>query len=77
MGMKHVQAELQPHEYAALQEAVRAAGLTLKDGVREAVLSWVRARRAGKDPFYRIKGIAGRAGSRDASERHDDLYLED
>lgn len=77
MLKKHVQAELDPHEYEALQRVVEAEGLSIKEGLREAVRAWVRQRNGQRDPLFDVIGIAGRRGSSDASARHDDIYLED
>lgn len=75
MQRRHVQAEVEPHEYDAFQAAARDAGMTLKEGLREAMLAWVRQRRGGQDPIFAVIGSA--RGAKDASSRHDDIYLED
>lgn len=76
MEAKHVQAELLPHEYAALKRAAKKRGLALKEAVREAALEWAREAGEGEDPLFGIIGIAKRA-TKTASARHDDIYLED
>jgi hypothetical protein len=77
MPVKHVQAELDAREYAAFEAALAEANLSVKEGAREAILAWVRQKRWKDDPFFRLVGIAGRKGPRDASKRVDDIYDED
>lgn len=70
MSKKHIQAELERHEYGALQEAAASEGLTIKDAVREAVLAWARERNRDRDPFFSIIGM-GKGLGRRMSEDHD------
>lgn len=78
MPMKHVQAELSPHEYAAFQKALEEARLTVKQGAHEAIMAWVRKKRWKEDPIWGIIGIAKtKRGARDASRGVDEIYDED
>lgn len=61
-------------EYERFREALKLEKLPLKEGVREAILSWTR-QRVGfnrKDPFFATKGMF--SGGEDLAEKHDALY---
>lgn len=54
--MKNIQTELDDKLYRLLKEAAEARRITLKEGVREAVRSWVTEKTSiENDPFFRLK----------------------
>lgn len=53
--MKVVQAELDEEEYGLLKEFVDSRGVTIKEGLKELLLSVIKERRTkGDDPFFYI-----------------------
>ncbi len=76
MKTKNVQTVLKIREYEMLKEALKQERIPLKEGVREAILTWTR-QRAGfnrDDPFFATKNLF--SGKKDLSERHDEIYEE-
>lgn len=55
---KVVQTELVKPEYELFQRAVEKRGLTIKQGLREAVQQWVSTQIAvAEDPLFRVKPV--------------------
>ena len=77
MPRKHVQAELESHEYDAFQRVAEAARLTVKEGAREAILAWVRQQAWKDDPLFGVVGVGRSKGRRRTAEDHDQIYDED
>lgn len=76
MAKKVVQTELEDKEYRLLKEAVDKQGLSLKRGVREAVLQWVSTQiPVSEDPLFSVKPV--RTGvETDSSKLDERLYRE-
>jgi hypothetical protein len=76
MARKVVQTELEDKEYRLLKEAVDKQGLSLKRGVREAVLQWVSTQiPVSEDPLFSVKPV--RTGvETDSSKLDERLYGE-
>lgn len=76
MAKKVVQTELEDKEYRLLKEAVDKQGLSLKKGVREAVLQWVSTQiPVSEDPLFSVKPV--RTGvETDSSKLDERLYGE-
>lgn len=76
MAKKVVQTELEDKEYRLLKEAVDKQGLSLKRGVREAVLQWVSTQiPVSEDPLFSVKPV--RTGvETDSSKLDERLYGE-
>jgi len=76
MARKVVQTELEDKEYRLLKEAVDKQGLSLKRGVREAVLQWVSTQiPVSEDPLFSVKPV--RTGvETDSSNLDERLYRE-
>lgn len=76
MVRKVVQTELEDKEYRLLKEAVDKQGLSLKRGVREAVLQWVSTQiPVSEDPLFSVKPV--RTGvETDSSKLDERLYRE-
>lgn len=76
MARKVVQTELEDKEYRLLKEAVDKQGLSLKRGVREAVLQWVSTQiPVSEDPLFNVKPV--RTGvETDSSKLDERLYRE-
>ncbi|MBA7618135.1 hypothetical protein ES703_25456 [subsurface metagenome] len=76
MARKVVQTELEDKEYRLLKEAVDKQGLSLKRGVREAVLQWVSTQiPVSEDPLFSVKPV--RTGvETDSSKLDERLYKE-
>lgn len=74
MKEKNVQTVLKVEEYERFREALKLEKLPLKEGVREAILSWTR-QRVGfnrKDPLFATMGAFH--GEKDMAEKHDEIY---
>ncbi|MEE8403525.1 MAG: hypothetical protein V3R93_07200 [Candidatus Hydrothermarchaeaceae archaeon] len=74
MRVKNVQTVLKIREYDMFKEALKHEKMPLKEGVREAILTWTR-QRAGfnrKDSFFATKNLF--AGKKDLAEKHDEIY---
>jgi hypothetical protein len=72
--VKHIQSELEPHEYVEFKRAAKKKGITLKEAAREAIVEWTREE-AGfnmEDPFFRTASMF--KGPKDMAETHDDIY---
>ena len=55
---KVVQTELEMKEYEALRRVVEKRGLTIKQGVREAVQQWIATQISlGEDPLFKVKPV--------------------
>lgn len=55
---KVVQTELEMKEYEALRRVVEKRGLTIKQGVREAVQQWIATQiPLGEDPLFKVKPV--------------------
>ena len=76
MARKVVQTELEEKEYRLLKEAVDKHGLSLKRGVREAVLQWVSTQiPVSEVPLFKLKPV--RTGvETDSSKLDERLYRE-
>lgn len=75
MKTKNVQTVLKMEEYERFREALRLEKLPLKEGVRQAILSWTRIRVGfnKKDPFFTTRDMI--QGKEDLSEKHDEIYM--
>ena len=55
---KVVQTELEPKEYEMLRRAVKKRGLTIKQGLREAIHQWVATQTPiEEDPIFKVKPV--------------------
>jgi hypothetical protein len=74
MKNKNVQTVLKISEYKKFREALKLEKLSLKEGAREAILSWTRQRIGfnEKDPFFATKNLF--SGRKDLAEKHDKIY---
>jgi len=76
MARKVVQTELEDKEYRLLKEAVDKRGLSLKRGVREAVLQWVSTQiPVSEDPLFKLKPVKTGVET-DSSKLDERLYRE-
>jgi len=76
MARKVVQTELEDKEYRLLKEAVDKQGLSLKRGVREAVLQWVSTQiPISEDPLFSVKPVKTGVET-DSSKLDERLYRE-
>ena len=70
--MKVVQAELDEEEYELLMEFVDSKGITIKEGLKELLLSVIKERRTkGDDPFFYIGTERCESDEEEVSEKHD------
>ena len=70
--MKVVQAELDEEEYGLLKEFVDSRGVTIKEGLKELLLSVIKERRTkGDDPFFYIGTERCESDEEEVSEKHD------
>ena len=75
-GRKIVQTELEGKEYEILRRVVEKRGMTIKQGLREAIQQWVAAQiPIGDDPLFRVKPIKTGVET-DASNLDGSLYGE-
>lgn len=73
---KIVQTELEVKEYEILRRVVGKRGLTIKQGLREAVRQWIAAQiPIGDDPLFRVKPVKTGVET-DASNLDGPLYGE-
>lgn len=73
---KIVQTELEGKEYEILRRVVEKRGMTIKQGLREAIQQWVAAQiPIGDDPLFRVKPIKTGVET-DASNLDGSLYGE-
>ncbi len=74
--VKHVQSELGKYEYVQLKKTADKMGLTLKEALREAVLSWVRGESGfdQEDPFFKTRAMF--TAKKDLASSHDESYEE-
>jgi len=73
---KVVQTELVKREYEIFQRVVEKRGLTIKQGLREAVQQWVSTQIAvGEDPLFKIK--PAKTGVKTDSSKLDKLLYEE
>ena len=57
-GGKVVQTELEMKEYEALRRVVEKRGLTIKQGLREAVQQWIATQiPLDEDPLFKVKPV--------------------
>jgi len=76
MARKVVQTELEDKEYRLLKQAVDKQGLSLKRGVREAVLQWVSTQiPISEDPLFSVKPVKTGVET-DSSKLDERLYRE-
>ena len=74
--LKNIQTELDDKLYRLLKEATEARRITIKEGVREAVKSWVTDKTSIEDdPFFRLKPIDTGVVT-DSSKIEEALYRE-
>jgi len=70
--MKIVQAELDEEEYGLLKEFMDSRGITIKEGLKEVILSVIKERRTkGDDPFFYIRTERCESDEEEVSEKHD------
>nr|QNO55248.1 hypothetical protein AJDLPONB_00002 [Methanosarcinales archaeon ANME-1 ERB7] len=70
--MKVVQAELDEEEYELLKEFVDSKGVTIKEGLKEVILSVIGEKRIkGDDPFFYIGTERCESDEEEVSEKHD------
>ena len=75
MKVKNVQTVLNIREYVRFKEVLKHEKMPLKEGVKEAILTWTR-QRAGfnrGDPFFATENLF--SGKRDMAEGHDEIYV--
>jgi hypothetical protein len=74
--MKNIQTGLDDKLYRLLKEATEARRMTIKEGVREAVRSWVTEKTSIEDdPFFRLKPMDTGVIT-DSSKIEEELYGE-
>ncbi|MCD6469809.1 hypothetical protein J7L29_03305 [Candidatus Bathyarchaeota archaeon] len=57
-GRKVVQTELEMKEYEALRRVVERRGLTIKQGLREAIQQWIATQiPLEEDPLFKVKPV--------------------
>ena len=57
-GKKIVQTELEMREYEAFRRVVEKKGLTIKQGLREAIQQWIATQIPLKeDPLFKVKPV--------------------
>ena len=57
-GRKVVQTELEMKEYEALRRVVERRGLTIKQGLREAIQQWIATQISlEEDPLFKVKPV--------------------
>ena len=57
-GKKIVQTELEMKEYEALRKVVERRGLTIKQGLREAIQQWIATQiPLEEDPLFKVKPV--------------------
>ena len=72
---KVVQTELVEREYEVFQEVVKKRGLTIKQGLREAVQQWVSTQIAvEEDPLFKVQ--PAKTGVKTDSSKLDKLLYE-
>jgi len=73
MDEKVVQTTLTGEEYERLKEATRKTGKSIKEAVREAILTWSEEKSGihGDDPIFKLKPVSYR--DERASERVDEI----
>lgn len=74
MKTKNVQTVLKIHEYERFREVLKHEKIPLKEGVREAILTWTR-QKVGfnrEDPFFATKNQF--SGKKDMAKGHDEIY---
>jgi len=70
--MKVVQAELDEEEYKLLKELVDSRGVTIKEGLKEVILSVIKEKRFKKDDSFFYIGTERReSDEEEVSEKHD------
>lgn len=58
MGKKVIQTELANEEYKLLKETVGKRGVSIKEGVREAVYQWLGTQISiAEDPLFKVKPL--------------------
>ena len=58
MARKVVQTDLDDEEYRLLKKATERRGITIKAGLREAILQWVRAQiPVSEDPLFKLEPV--------------------
>jgi len=76
-GGKVVQTELEMKEYEALRRVVEKRGLTIKQGLREAVQQWIATQiPLEEDPLFKVKPVKTGVET-DSSNLDRALYRED
>lgn len=70
--MKVVQTELNEEEYELLKEFVDSKGITMKEGLKEVILSLIKEERIkDDDPFFYIGTKRRESNEEEVSEKHD------
>lgn len=70
--MKVVQTELDEEEYELLKEFVDSKGITIKEGLKEVILSVIKEKRMKhEDPFFYIGTERRESDEEEVSEKHD------
>jgi beta-galactosidase beta subunit len=70
--IKIVQTELDEEEYELLKAFVDSKGITMKEGLKELLLSVIKERRIkGDDPFFYIWTERCESDEEEVSEKHD------
>lgn len=75
MKVKNVQTVLNIREYERFKEVLKHEKMPLKEGVKEAILTWTR-QRAGfnrGDPFFATENLF--SGKKDMARGHDEIYV--
>jgi len=72
---KVVQTELKAESYNILKEVVKKKGMSIKDGVRQAVRDWtLRESDMNNDPFFDISNVIKGRKVTDATRIDETLY---
>lgn len=74
-GKKVVQTELEAESYNVLKEVVKKKGLSIKEGVRQAVKDWtLRESDMNNDPFFDTSNVIKGRKVTDAARVDETLY---
>ena len=74
VSKKVIQTELADNEYQLLKETLAKRGLSIKEGVREAVHQWLGTQMPiAEDPLFKIKPVQTGVKT-DSGQLHKELY---
>ncbi len=72
---KVVQTELEAESYGILKEVVKKKGISIKDGVRQAIRDWtLRESDINNDPFFDVSNVIKGRKVTDATQVDEKIY---